>query len=113
MGTGKYIYTKRGFDINTARMDREFEPQKAELTNMKIDINNTSTSNTVPDIERHIRVIKEVTRACQKTLPLKHPPQSGYSCYVDELCTVSQRLPTKSKSFYISYSLYYFDRDIS
>ena len=42
---------------------------------MKIDINNTLTSDNVPGIERQILIIKERLRACRHTLPFKQKPK--------------------------------------
>ena len=72
MVTVKSVYIKICFDINTALMDREFEPMRVELKNMKTDINLTSTNKHIPDIELQIYNIKEIARACHHTFPFKH-----------------------------------------
>ena len=51
----KDVYTKRGFNVTTALMDREFEH--------------------VPEIERQHRLIKEQARACRHSLPFKMIPK--------------------------------------
>ena len=72
MGTINPIYIKRGFNIKTALMEREFEPMRVGLTKIKIDLNTTSTSQHVTETERHILAMKERARECCHTLPLNH-----------------------------------------
>ena len=42
---------------------------------MNIDLNTTSTSEHVPDIERQIYVIKKISRSCHHTIPFNHIPK--------------------------------------
>ena len=42
---------------------------------MEIDLNTTSSSNHVLDIESKIIIIKDRARACHHTLPFKHTPK--------------------------------------
>ena len=55
----KALYTKRGFNVTAALMDREFVPMRTELQNMGVSLNTASSSEHVPEIERQHRVIKE------------------------------------------------------
>ena len=48
---------------------------RLELANMKIDINTTSISKHIPDIEIYICIIKYKARSCHHTLPFKHIPK--------------------------------------
>jgi hypothetical protein len=66
------IYTQRGFTIQTALMDREFECLRDDLRG--ITLNTTAESEHVPEIERQIRVIKERARAIWITLPFRRVP---------------------------------------
>jgi hypothetical protein len=61
------IYTQRGFTIQNALMDREFECLRDNLRG--ITLNTTAASEHVPEIERQIRVIKERARDIWSTLP--------------------------------------------
>jgi hypothetical protein len=63
---------RRGFKIETALMDREFERLRDDIP--ELNLNTTAASEHVPDIERKIRVIKERMRAIMSTLPFKRLP---------------------------------------
>jgi hypothetical protein len=66
------IYTQRGFTIQTALMDKEFEFIRDDLHG--ITLNTNVAREHVPETERHIRVIKERVRAIWSTLPLNRVP---------------------------------------
>jgi hypothetical protein len=66
------IYNKRGFNIQTALMDREFECLRDDIRG--VILNTTATSEHVPEIERKIRVVKERARAIWSTLPFNAIP---------------------------------------
>ena len=53
-------------------VDREFEPTKEELINKKIYLNNSSTSENVPNIERQIHIIKEIVRVYLQSFTFKN-----------------------------------------
>jgi hypothetical protein len=53
-------------------MDREFECLRSDLPGT--NLNTTTVSKNVPDVERQIRVIKERSRAIRSTLPFKALP---------------------------------------
>jgi hypothetical protein len=55
-------------------MDREFECLRIELLGHGVNLNTTSASEHVPDIEQHIRLIKERARAIRSTMPFKIIP---------------------------------------
>jgi hypothetical protein len=66
------LYRKRGFTVDTALMDREFEFLRADWP--ELNLSTTAASKHVPDVERQIRVLKERSRAIQITLPFKAIP---------------------------------------
>jgi hypothetical protein len=66
------IYNQRGFNIQTALMDREFECLRDDIRG--VVLNTTATSEHVPEIERQIRVVKERARAIWSTLPFNAIP---------------------------------------
>ncbi len=70
-------YMRRGFTISTLLMDYEFEPLRgdfADLADMQITLNTVTNDEHVPDIERHIRTLKERTRCIYNTLPFCRMP---------------------------------------
>jgi hypothetical protein len=67
-----YLYNKRGFNVNTALMDPEFECLRADLPDL--NLNTTAESGHVLDIERQIHILKERTRASRSTCPFKAIP---------------------------------------
>jgi hypothetical protein len=68
------LYKIRGFNPNTALMDREFECMRDKLLTHGIDLYTTAASQHVLDVERQIRVLKERARALRSTLPFKLIP---------------------------------------
>jgi hypothetical protein len=66
------LYRTRGFTIDTALMDREFECLRSDLP--ELNLNTTAASEHVPDVERQIRVLKERPRAIRSTLPFQAIP---------------------------------------
>jgi hypothetical protein len=67
------IYNQRGFNIQTALMDRELECLRDDIRG--VILNTTATSEHVPEIERQIRVVKERARAIWSTLPFNAIPK--------------------------------------
>ncbi|GAX11354.1 hypothetical protein FisN_22Lu047 [Fistulifera solaris] len=68
-------YLKRGFKITHLLMDNEFEPLRGDLaSSMKIELNAAAADEHVPEIERHVRTVKERTRSTYNGLPFKHMP---------------------------------------
>jgi hypothetical protein len=68
------LYKARGFEPRTALMDREFECLRVESLGHGVNLNTTADSEHVPDIERHIRLIKERARAIRSAMPFKIIP---------------------------------------
>jgi hypothetical protein len=68
------LYKSRGFEPRTTLMDRECECLRIELLGHGVNLNTTAASECVPDIERHIRLIKERARAIRSTMPFKIIP---------------------------------------
>jgi hypothetical protein len=69
-----YLYKTRGFNPNTALMDREFECMRDELLTHGMNLNTMTASEHVPDVERQIIVLKERARALRSTLLFKIIP---------------------------------------
>jgi hypothetical protein len=65
----KATYVKRGFNITTLLMDGQFDSLRGELSNMGITLNTVANAEHVPEIERHIRTVKERVRCVYNTLP--------------------------------------------
>jgi Reverse transcriptase (RNA-dependent DNA polymerase) len=70
----KNVYMKRGFNISIILMDGQFESLRGDLSEMKITLNTVSNDEHVPEIERHIRTIKERVRCIYNMLPFKKMP---------------------------------------
>ena len=68
------VYCQRGFRITQMNMDGEFDTMRGELADMQIGLNITSNAEHVPEIERHIRTMKERARSIYNTLPFKKMP---------------------------------------
>jgi hypothetical protein len=62
-------YPKRGFVLMSLLMDGEFESMHGDLGMMKINLNTTSDNEHLPEIERHIRTLKEWVLCVYNTLP--------------------------------------------
>ena len=56
-------------------MHGEFEPRREKPIKTKIELNTSSSSEHVPDIEPQIHDINEISRSRCHTLPLKHVPR--------------------------------------
>ena len=68
------IYSQRGFVIRHIIADGEFEHLRIPLAGLHMSLNTCSKDEHVPDIERHIRTLKERTRAIYTMLPFKKMP---------------------------------------
>lgn len=65
------IYHMRGFRVATFLMDGQFNVIRGDLAEMNITLNTVARGEHVPEIERHIRTIKERTRAmCVRYSPV-------------------------------------------
>jgi hypothetical protein len=67
-------YVTRGFRVTSMMVDGQFEPLRGELAGLGIAVNCVSRDEHVPEIERHIRTIKERTRCIYNQLPFKKMP---------------------------------------
>ena len=68
------LYAKRGFKITTLLMDGQFEAIRGELADLNITLNTVARGEHVPEVERHIRTIKERARCVYNTLPFTKLP---------------------------------------
>mgnify|MGYP000075705535 CR=1 FL=1 len=57
-----------------AHTDNEFAAMRADLLDMKIDLNVVSKDEHVPEVERYICTIKERTQCVYNTVPFKMMP---------------------------------------
>ena len=67
-------YARRGFIMNTVAGDNEFATLTGPLSNAVIALNVVAAGEHVPEIERHIRTLKERCRALFNMLPFKRMP---------------------------------------
>jgi hypothetical protein len=67
-------YMKRGFQIESLLMDGQFETIRGDLAEMQITLNTVARGEHVPEVERHIRTIKERARSVYNTLPFTKIP---------------------------------------
>ena len=74
MGTVVKIYSARGFNVRTAKMDNEFSHMEEDFKDLGLQLQTVAADAHVPKIERQIRVIKERVRATRHTLPFKVLP---------------------------------------
>jgi hypothetical protein len=68
------IYKQRGFTVNWAMMDNEFEVMREELAELGVGFNETGVDEHVPQVERYIRTVKERARAAYNMLPFQQVP---------------------------------------
>ena len=68
------LYSKRGFRVSDAHTDNEFEPMRADLMDAKVNLNVASNNEHVPEIERHIRTVKDRVRCMYNSVPFKKMP---------------------------------------
>ncbi|KAI2491042.1 Reverse transcriptase (RNA-dependent DNA polymerase) [Fragilaria crotonensis] len=69
-------YLKRGFQITSLLMDGEFDIDgyRGDLSTIGVTLNAVAANEHVPEIERHIRVIKERARSVVNMLPFQAIP---------------------------------------
>ena len=65
---------KRGFILTHVLMDGQFETLRSELADIQVNLNTVSANEHVPEIERHIRTVKERVRCIYNMLPFKKMP---------------------------------------
>ena len=75
IGAVHQIYLQRGFRIQNAFMDGQFEPLRGNLAELGILLNTASNDEHVPEIERQIWTVKERTRSIYCTLPFNKMPR--------------------------------------
>jgi hypothetical protein len=64
----------RGFRVRHCHVENEFEGMRHELLELGMQLNVVAEAEHVPEIERHIRTIKERTRCVCNTVPFKRMP---------------------------------------
>jgi hypothetical protein len=69
------IYMKRGFSLEIAEVDGQFEPLRGQMAAIGVTLNKCSREEHVPVAERRIRTIKERCRCICNTLPYKKIPK--------------------------------------
>ena len=57
--------------MSDAHTDNEFEPMRANLMDAKVNLNVASNNEHVPEIERHIRTVKDRVRCMHNSAPFK------------------------------------------
>jgi hypothetical protein len=68
------FYAQRGFRIVNCIMDGQFETLRGDLADLNIALETCGHDDHVPEIERHIRTLKERARAVYNTLPFQRLP---------------------------------------
>ena len=68
------IYQKRGFKVDSMLMDGQFEGLAGDLAELGITLNTVARGEHVPEVERHIRTLKERARCVYTTLPFTKIP---------------------------------------
>lgn len=71
----KSTYSRRGFLVNRAAADNEFAVLENGLAEVGVVLNVVARDEHVPEIERHIRTLKERCRAIYNTLPFTRMPK--------------------------------------
>ncbi len=79
------FYAQRAFRIVNCIMDGQFETLRGDLANLNIALETCGHDDHVPEIERHIRTLKERARAVYNTLLFQRLParmviELVYSC---------------------------------
>ena len=72
----KVVNTENGFKIDVLLTNIKFDSVRYRLVILGINLNTTSVSKHVGDIERFIRVLKEHIRVVVSTLPFSHYPKT-------------------------------------
>lgn len=71
---GSGAYSRRGLAVSNVAVDNEFASLEAQLSDFGIGLNVVSRGEHVPEIERHIRKLKERCRATFSSLPFTTLP---------------------------------------
>jgi hypothetical protein len=92
-------YVTRGLCITSMMVDRQFEPLCGELAGLGIAVNCVSRDEHVPEIERHIRTVKERTHCIYNQLPFtKMPAQITIEMVYASTFWLNMFLPTNGVS---------------
>ena len=69
----KSVCTNKNIFITTLYRDNKFEVLRDALKDEGITLNTTGDNEHVPQIERQIKVVKELVRSTRNSLPYKKP----------------------------------------
>jgi hypothetical protein len=67
----KRLRALRGFRVRCCYADNQFEGMRHKLLELGVQLNVVAEAEHVPEIERHVRTIKERTRCVHNTVPFK------------------------------------------
>ena len=70
----KSLNSKRRFKITTVLMDGQFDGLRGDIATLGITLNTASNDEHVPEIEHHIRTLKERVRSVYTMLPFQRIP---------------------------------------
>jgi hypothetical protein len=70
----KRLCALRGFRVRHCHVDNQFEGMRHELLELGMQLNVVAEAEHVPEIERHVRTIKERTHCVCDTVPFKRMP---------------------------------------
>lgn len=70
----KMVYARRGFLVSNVSADNEFHSLEVRLSDLGIALNVVSRDEHVPEVERHIRTLKERCRATYNSVPFTSWP---------------------------------------
>jgi hypothetical protein len=70
----KRLCALRGFRVRHCHVDNEFEGMRHEPLELGMQLNVVAKAEHVPEIERHVRTIKERTLCVHNTVPFKRMP---------------------------------------
>ena len=71
---GKRIYVQRGFIVTEIAMDGQFEPIRGNLVDIQVGLNTAGHDDHVPEVERHIRTVKQLSHAIYNKVPFTRFP---------------------------------------
>jgi hypothetical protein len=63
-----------GFRLTLGLVDNEFEPMRGAMMDISMELNTVAKDGHVPEVERHIRTLKERTRSVYNTVPFLRMP---------------------------------------
>jgi hypothetical protein len=64
----------REFRLALGLVDNEFEPMRRAMMDIGMELNTVAKDEHVPEVERHIRTLKERTRSVYNTVPFLRMP---------------------------------------